>query len=275
MTLSVDSALPESDRLFLRVIGCIVPPSDRDDWLRSWEAELWWRRYPPSREAHHEVFTDLSIGLCRDALWLRLDSWRRGLRGTATLCLFVLGTSCFLSVLVAICLYGSWSMVKSQFLPQFGHFLFASPLIVFVTSATAHKRPDLSKSEQSLWMRLYRIAFLGAKLASLLLLMYFLTLDMCSTIAFSFPHTCEYVQMLLFVIGSICGLRWAFQDQERRCKECLCLLNEPQRVGRPSHNLIEQSSNESACRKGHGFLSVPELETSWRQSSEWISHVIM
>jgi hypothetical protein len=275
VTLSVDSALPRSDRLLLRIIGYIVPLSDRDDWLRSWEAELWWRRYPPCREARHELFTDLSIGLCLDAFWLRLENWGRVLRGTATLCLLVLGTSCFLSVLLAICLYGNWYVAKSQFLPQLGHFLFASPLIVFVTSATAHKRPDLSRIEQSLRTRLYRIAFLGAKLASLLLLMYLLSLDMCSAIAFSFPNACEYVQMLLFVIGSICGLRWAFQDQARRCKACLRLLNEPQRVGRPSHNLIEQSGNESVCRKGHGFLSVPELETSWRQSSEWISGVIM
>lgn len=274
MTSPVKSVLPKSDRLLLRGMGHIVPSSDRTDWLRSWEAELWWRRYPPSREAHNELFTDLSIGLCRDAFWLRLDNWGRVLRGTAVLCLLTLGISCFLSVLLAICLYGGWYGLQSQFLLQFAHFLFASPLIVIVTSATADRRPDLSRSRQSLWTRLYRIAFLVAKLASLLLLMYLLSLDVCSSVASSVPQACEYVQMLLFVISSTCGLRWAFQDQERRCKACLRLLNEPRPVGRPSHNLIEQSGKESACRKGHGFLSVPELETSWRQSSEWISDVI-
>ena len=271
MTPSVGSALPRSDRLLLGGISYIVPLSDRADWLRSWEAELWWRRHPPSREVHHELFTDLSMGLCRDASWLRLESWGRLLRGTAALCLLVLGFSCFVSVLLAVCIYGSWNVVGSQALSHIGHFLFATPLIVFVTCATADKRPALLRAEQSLWTRLYRIAFLGAKLASSLTLMYLLSLNVCSTIAFSFPDTCEYVQMLLFVIGSICSLRWAFQDQARRCKTCLRLLNGPQRVGRPSHNLIEQSGNEFACRKGHGFLSVPELETSWRQCDEWIS----
>lgn len=272
MTPLVGSALPRSDQLLLRGIGYIVPQSDRDDWMRSWEAELWWRRHPPSCEPRYELFTDLSIGLCRDALWLRLQSWGHLLRGTATLCLLVLGLSCFGSVLLAVCVYGSWDVVGSEVLSQIGHFLFASPLIVVVTCATAADRPALSRGEQSLRTRLCRSAFLGAKLASLLLLMYLLSLNVCSTIASSFPNTCEYVQMLLFVIGSICSLRWAFQDQQRRCKACLRLLNAPQRVGRPSHNLIDQSGNEFACRKGHGLLSVPELETSWRQSSEWISY---
>lgn len=274
MTSPVESVLPTSDRLLLQGMGHVVPSSVRQDWLRSWEAELWWRRNPPSREARHELFTDLSMGLCRDAFWLRLDSWRRVLQGTAVLCLFALGISCVLSTLFAICLYGGWYGLEAQCLPQISYFLIASPLIVIVTSATADRRPDLSRSQQSLGTRSFRIAFLLAKLTSLLLLMYLLSLDVCSSIAFSFPQACEYVQMLLFVIGSICGLRWAFQDQERRCKACLRLLNDPRPVGRPSHNLIEQSANESACRKGHGLLSVPELETSWRQSSEWISVVI-
>jgi hypothetical protein len=275
VTLPGGSTLPKSDQLLLRGIGYIVPQMNRDEWLRSWEAELWWCRHPLSGEAHYELSTDLSIGLCRDALWLRLESWLRLLRGTAVLCLLLLGFSCLVSVLFAVCVYGSWNLVGSQVFPQIGYFLFASPLIVFVTSATASKRPAVSKTGRSLQTRLYRIAFLGAKLASLLALMYLLSLDVCSTLAFSFPRTCEYMQMLLFVVGSICSLRWAFQDQERRCKACLCLLNGPRQVGRPSHNLIEQSGNEFACRKGHGLLSVPELETSWRQCSEWISDAVI
>ena len=274
MTLPVESVLPKSDRLLLRAMGHIVPSSDREDWLRCWEAELWWRRYPPSREVHTELFTDLSVGLCRDAFWLRFDSWSRVLRGTPVLCLLALAISCSLSILLAMCLYGGWYRLTSQFLPQSSHFLFASALIVIVASATADKRPDIPKSLRSTRMRLFQDAFLVTKGVSLLWLTYFLSLDVSSPIVTLFPQASEYAQMLFFVISSICGLRWAFHDQERRCKACLRLLNEPRPVGRPSHNLIEQSGNESACRKGHGFLSVPELETSWRQSSEWIGTVI-
>ncbi len=275
MTPPAPSALPESDQRLLRWIGRVVPPGDRADWLRSWEAELWWRRHPVSHEPHRELFTDLSGGLCRDALWLRLASWERLLRGTAALCLLALAVSCLISFLLAVGLCGGSILLRDRILSQFAHFLFASPLIVFVTCATADKRPEVSKIGNSLRNRLPRVAFLGAKLASLLTLVYLLSLNACSAIALPFPSTCEYLHMLLFVIGSICGLRWAFQDQERRCKTCLRLLNEPHRVGRPSHNLIDRSGNEFACRKGHGLLSVPELETSWRQSSQWISHATL
>ena len=274
MRVPVEPMLPTSDRLLLKWIARIVPSCDRSEWLFSWEAELWWRRHPRSREVHHELFTDLSVGLCRDAIWLRVDSWRQVLQGTAVLCLFVLGIACLFSSLAAICLYGGCYGLLSYCLPRLSYFLVASPLILAVTSATADRRPDLSRSRQSLGTRCWRFAFLAAKLSSLLVLMYLLSLDLCSSAIVAFPQACEYVQMLLFVTSSICGLRWAFQDEERRCKACLRLLNEPRPVGRPSHNLIEQSANESACRKGHGFLSVPELETSWRQSSEWIGSIL-
>ena len=274
MRALVEPVLPTSDRLLLKGMARIVPSCDRSAWLRSWEAELWCRRHPRTREVRHELFTDLSVGLCRDAFWLRVDSWRRVLQGTAVFCLFLLGIACLFSSLAAICLYGGWYGFQSYCLPRLSCFLVASHLILAVTSATADRRPNLSRSRQSLGTKCWRLAFLAAKLSSLLLLMYLLSLDLCSSAVIAFPQTCEYVQMLLFVISSICGLRWAFQDQERRCKACLRLLNEPQPVGRPSHNLIEQRANESACRRGHGFLSVPELETSWRQSSEWISGIL-
>ena len=270
MTVPLKPVLPTSDRLLLKGVARIVPSRDRSDWLRSWEAELWWRRHPRTREVHFELFTDLSVGLCRDALWLRVDSCRRVLQGTAVLCLSVLALACLFSSLAAVCLYGGWHDFQFYCLPRLSYFLVASPLILGVTSATADRRPDLSRSRQALGTRCWRFAFLAAKVSSLLMLMYLLSLDLCSFAVVAFPQACEYMQLLLFVISSICGLRWAFQDQERRCKACLRLLNEPRPVGRPSHNLIEQSANESACRKGHGFLSVPELETSWRQSSEWI-----
>jgi hypothetical protein len=40
-------------------------------------------------------------------------------------------------------------------------------------------------------------------------------------------------------------------------------------VGRPSHNLLEWNGTELLCPDGHGHLSVPEMETSWCQSSRW------
>ena len=48
-------------------------------------------------------------------------------------------------------------------------------------------------------------------------------------------------------------------------------LASPTPVGRPSHNLLEWSGSELICKQGHGALSVPEMETSWCESSEWVS----
>jgi hypothetical protein len=76
--------------------------------------------------------------------------------------------------------------------------------------------------------------------------------------------------LLLFVPLALIGLRWAFADQEQRCKQCLRMLAGPARVGRPSHNLLEWNGTELACKQGHGLLSVPEMETSWCDSSRWV-----
>jgi hypothetical protein len=72
------------------------------------------------------------------------------------------------------------------------------------------------------------------------------------------------------VLLALVGLRWAFRDQEQRCKQCLHALATPARVGRPSHNLLEWNGTELSCRHGHGLLSVPEMETSWCESSRWV-----
>lgn len=59
------------------------------------------------------------------------------------------------------------------------------------------------------------------------------------------------------------GLRWTLAEQEQRCKYCLQSLQNPARVGRPSHNLLEWNGTELNCKWGHGLLSIPEIETSW------------
>ena len=103
-----DQVLPKSDRMLLRWMGYIVPSRDRQDWLRSWEAELWWRRYATSPEAHRELRTDLSIGLCLDAFWLHLDNWRGTATRIALVASLALADACFFAIFFNVCLYGGW-----------------------------------------------------------------------------------------------------------------------------------------------------------------------
>jgi hypothetical protein len=100
-------------------------------------------------------------------------------------------------------------------------------------------------------------------------LAFLLSTNLCLPIHQGFPNTSDLLQVLCFVCFALLALRWAIRDQEQRCKHCLCSLTQPARVGRPSHNLLEWNGTALMCRYGHGQLSVPEIETSWCQSSEW------
>src|ERR1700709_1899776 len=96
--------VPFFDRILLRTLQYAVPPSDRDDWLRTWHSEIWHLNH--HRAAQTRPAT-LVVGLTRDALWLRTESWRRALDGTATLCIAVLASLCMAFAVVGLLLTGS------------------------------------------------------------------------------------------------------------------------------------------------------------------------
>ena len=255
---------------FLRQASRLVPASDRSEWSRFWRAELWHRRH--ARRARARV-TDLYAGLLRDALWLRTESWQSVLRGTATLCLLTLALACTAAGLAAVLAAGGWHTFTAHLSLEFSRFLFATPLVMLVTYLTASRRPvhtDPSPQRSApRSFRLYGAAFFAAKSTLLFALAYLLSTAFCAPLALSFPNTAAFLQIPLFVVLSVLALRWTFEDQERRCKSCLRLLDAPARIGRPSHNLLEWNGTALLCKRGHGVLSIPELETSWHQSSEW------
>lgn len=267
------TSLPLFDRRLLRAVERIVPASEREDWSRAWQAELW-HMHRRSRSRGLRAFpnlTDFSIAILRDALWLRTDSWSRAYSGTAALCLASLLTLCTISTLIALAFEGSWHALVLHRSSEFYRSLIAAPLVVFVAFATASRRhiEPGAASQKLLWIR--RQLFFALKVIEILVLASLLSTDLCQPIHALFPMTAELFQILSFVFVALIGLRWAFRDQEQRCKQCLHALATPARVGRPSHNLLEWNGTELSCRQGHGLLSIPEMETSWRQSSEWVS----
>jgi hypothetical protein len=272
MSQFLPSPLPPFDRKLLRAVEKIVPSAEREEWSRTWQAELWHmhHRSRPGRTETLGITTDLSIGLTRDAVWLRTESWRRILSGTVTLCLLSLLGLCMLTTVVALALNGSWHSLGVSLNGPLSRCLFATPLVVFVTFATASRRhiEQSSTSKKLYWIK--RQIFFVAKTALVLLLAFLLSADSCQPIHASLPNTADIFQVFFFVFFALVGLRWAFSDQEQRCKQCLHALATPARVGRPSHNLLEWNGTELACKHGHGLLSVPEMETSWCQSSHWV-----
>jgi hypothetical protein len=261
------NALPRFDRTLLRSVQLIVPIDDRPEWLRTWHAELWHMRH---LKAHRR--NGLSIGLTRDALWLRTESWRRAYTGTVSLCLATLASLCVIATLVMVALTRSWHDAALYLGIRLPHFIAGSPLLVLVVYAafsmsnTRHTEHG-SANKFRFWLK--RQLFLSAKTTLLLLLSFLLSADLFQTLHAGFPITSDLLQIFAFVLLSLLGLRWSFLDQQTRCKQCLRALTTPARVGRPSHNLLEWNGTELLCRDGHGHLSVPEMETSWCQSSQW------
>ncbi len=266
-----DQSLPHFDRTLLHGMGKVVPLSEREEWSRAWQAELWHVHHRGSDQRVRRVAAtrDLAIGILRDAVWLRTESWRRSFSGTATLCMGSLLGMSLLSTLFALLLGGGWKELGPYLSGDFVRTLCAAPPVIFVAFATASRRQMKPVSNSKTIYRFRRLLFFVAKIAQVLLLAFLLSADLCLPLYTPMPGTAEILQVFVFVAFALLGLRWAFRDQEERCKQCLQSLTKPARVGRPSHNLLEWNGTELSCKRGHGRLSVPEIETSWCQSSQW------
>lgn len=273
MSRPVRPALPGFERNLLSVVRWLVPVHEREEWSRTWQAELWHMR---QRSRHRHVspvagILDLSIGLTRDALWLRTERWRVGSSDTAMLCLASLLGLSLLSALVALALAGSWRSLDVYLRDEFTRSLIAAPHVLFVLLATASRRHTAESSIRRWRFWIKRQLFFLLKTLQVLMLAFLLSVDVCVPLHNFAPFTADLLQMFAFVFFALLGLRWAIGDQEQRCKHCLRSLTTPARVGRPSHNLLEWNGTERSCKHGHGLLSIPEIETSWCRSGRWIN----
>ncbi len=265
----LEPGLPRWTCSLLQIVGRLVPFAERAEWWRSWHAELW-HAHHPRRYRSTCTITDLLIGVAADALWIRTESWKRRLRGTASLCLMVLLSSSMLALLIGALMSGGWRPLEGYLAAHMSCSLVGSVLVVFVAFATSPPKPQERSSAHAVSVLLTRRLFFGLKVLLVLLLAFFLSVDLSITLHRELPNTADLFQVLDCVVLALVGLRWALQDQELRCKRCLRMLTAPARVGRPSRNLLEWNGTELRCEWGHGLLSVPEMETSWGGSSRWI-----
>jgi hypothetical protein len=259
------SRLTRSDRLLLAATQWLVPIAEREDWLRSWQAELWHRSHGRSAQPAPALF----LGVLQDAVWLRTETLSRAVTGTPSLCILLLISLLLLATIPAIIAAGSlhaFTVIAFANLPRIGA---ESSLIAFVSLATAvtSLEENLSSPHR---LRFKARLFLIAKMVLILLLSWMLTSDFTWPVRSFLPFTAVILQSLSFVLFSLLGLRWSSLDSALRCQHCLCSLASPARVGRPSWNFLEFNGTELVCKQGHGHLSIPEIETSWRQSSVWI-----
>ena len=194
-----------------------------------------------------------------------------GFDDTWPYCLAALLGLSLLSILVALALAGGWHSLQQYLRDEFTRSLLAAPHVLFVLLATAPRRYS-GQSKITRWrFWIKRQFFFVLKTLQVLLLAFLLSADLCLPLHTLVPLTADLLQLFAFVLFALLGLRWAIGDQEQRCKQCLRSLSTPARVGRPSHNLLEWNGTELSCKHGHGLLSIPEMETSWCESSRWIN----
>jgi len=266
MIPALPSPLTRADRLLLATTKWLVPRREREEWLRSWQAELW---YGSHRRASRPA-PALSFGVIQDALWLRFDDLSHALTGTPSLCVLLLSSLLLLATIPAIIVAGSLHAFVLASLGCLSQIVAESSLVAIVSLATAvtSLEENLSGAHK---LRLKARFFLFAKMVLILLLSWMLSTDLTWPIRPFLPFTALILQSLSFVIFGLLGLRWSSIDSALRCQHCLCSLASPARVGRPSWNFLEFNGTELVCKHGHGHLSVPEIETSWCQSSVWIA----
>ena len=265
----LDAGLPIFDRILLRTLQYAVPVPERDEWIRVWRSEMWHLNH--RRITRGTPTATLAAGLTRDALWLRTESWRRALDGTATLCLAVVASLCLVFAVVGLVLTGSYQEFVLQFGEAYRLFLLEAALVTPVTFATTFRR-HVHHASAAL-PRLRRKVFFALKAGLVLQLAFLVSADLCQPLHADFPLAHGILQIFVAMVLSIAGLRWCFHDQEDRCKHCLLALQSPARIGRPSRNLLEWNGTEQVCRHGHGRLNLPEMETSWCRSGQWLDRL--
>ncbi len=265
MIPALPSPLTRADRLMLAATQWLVPVAEREDWMRSWQAELWHRSHQriPGRAPA------MLFGVIQDALWLRTETVSRAVTGTPSLCILLLASLLLLATIPAIIAAGSLDAFTVIALATLPRIAAESSLIAFVSFATAvtSLEENLSSPHR---LRFKARLFLIAKMVLILLLAWMVSSDVTWPIHSFLPFTALILQSLSFVLFSLLGLRWSSLDSALRCQHCLCSLASPARVGRPSWNFLEFNGTELVCKHGHGHLSIPEIETSWHQSSVWV-----
>ncbi len=113
-------------------------------------------------------------------------------------------------------------------------------------------------------------AFLITKIAFLLAIVYFASVDLDCVLVQPGSLFSGVLQGASAFILCCLGLSWAFRDQQRRCPVCLRRLSHPVEVGQPSRTFLAWNGTELVCERGHILLHIPGSPTSWFGAQRWV-----
>lgn len=123
----------------------------------------------------------------------------------------------------------------------------------------------------SLAARGYAFAFLIAKIATVLAIAWYASVDLGCSFLQPVSRFSGFVQFGSAFALSLTGLNWTFRDSRQRCPVYLRRMAHPVEVGQPSRIFLGWSGTEWACERGHTLLHVPANPTSWFSAQRWIS----
>lgn len=126
-------------------------------------------------------------------------------------------------------------------------------------------------SHQPSWIRrAIRLGFLAAKIVLILLIAYFLSVDLAYWHSSVFSPSGTYVQFVSSFAVCLFAMRWALLDQRQRCPVCLRRVTHPAQVGLVSRTFLSWNGTELICAGGHTLLHIPGLPTSWFSTPRWL-----
>ena len=152
----------------------------------------------------------------------------------------------------------------------FGFAVILAFLALPATTCVSMGESSFSSQRPSWSRRLNRWGFLAAKIALLLPIAYFASMDIGYCCATPYSPTSVYLNLASAFSVCLFGLRWALLDQLQRCPICLRSVAHPAQVGYSSRTFLAWSGTELICMDGHTLLHVPGLPTSWFSTQRWL-----
>jgi len=144
--------------------------------------------------------------------------------------------------------------------------LLALPAITSVSLGESSVSP-----QNTSWTRRFtRWSFLCTKIALLLPIVYFASLDMAYSFTTPYSNASAYIQLISTFALCLFGLRWILRDQRQRCPVCLRVVEHPAQVGQASRTFLAWNGTELMCMDGHTLLHVPGIPTSWFGAQRWL-----
>ena len=144
--------------------------------------------------------------------------------------------------------------------------LLALPAITTVSLGEGSMSP-----QKTSWLkRLHRWSFFTAKIALLLPIVYFVSLDLAYGCTGLGQEGAAYLQLISTFGMCLFGLRWVLKDQRQRCPVCMRRVTHPAQVGVASRTFLDWNGTEMMCMGGHTLLHVPSLPTSWFGAQQWL-----